>query len=100
MPPTIRHSSPEERREIYNTHFAARVAAGEYQEVPNYAHHPARGGWAWCTTHETVYYFDKATGERIIVGSRHIRDGKCLTKNGLDPKLILYEGVIYSEGGE
>lgn len=98
MPDNIRPSSPRERQDIYNEHFAARVASGEYLEVVESYRHPIRGAaWQWCTSSEIVVYYDKNTREQIILGQRHVRDGRCLTRNGLDPKWILFGGVIYSQ---
>jgi hypothetical protein len=98
MPPTIKHSTDQERKDIFNAHYAAKYLAGEFHVREAPAAHPARGR-AWCISSQIVKCFDKATGEMRIVGHRHMRDGKCLTKNGLDPKWILHDGVILKQMG-
>jgi hypothetical protein len=96
MPPNILRCSPQERQAIFNTHYAARVESGELRVVVDKSRHPARGK-PWCTSSEIVIVYDRTTGQQIVVGHRHFRDGQPITRFGLDPKWILHGGVIYSQ---
>lgn len=97
MPKTIRYANERERQALYNEHHASKVASGEYREVVETHKHPARGLWEWCTAIEKVSYYDKETNERLVLGFRHQRGGKILTKNGLDPKYVVYDDFIYTQ---
>jgi hypothetical protein len=96
MPPTIRQSSPSERQDIYNEHYAAKVLAGQYRVVMEKYRHPAPNR-EFCTSSQLVVVYDNLTNEPIIRGHRNERNGRILTTNGLDPKWILHNDVIYTE---
>jgi hypothetical protein len=72
-----------------------RVLAGELLVSVEKHRHPARGR-EFCTASELVVVAT-VTGKQIAIGHRHFRDGRSLTKDGLDPKWVLHENVIYSE---
>jgi hypothetical protein len=96
MPPTIRRSSERERQAIYNEHYAAKYLAGDYRVIVDKDRHPAPNR-QWCTSSQLVVVYDRATNEVIIRGHRNERFGQILTPNGLDPKWILHNDVIYTE---
>lgn len=99
MRPIIRSVSAAELRAIYNEHFAWRVAAGEFVErLVDWAHpSPVRSNQPYRTESHYVEYRDR-DGTLRVGGHRYKRpDGVIATKNRLDPKWILYEGVIYKQ---
>ena len=97
MPPNIRHVSATERRELYLRHVLPRLEAGELLLRVEKLNHPAPGLWAFCTASELVSVRTRDTDEQIALGHRHQREGQVFTRDGLDAKWILHEGVIYSQ---
>jgi hypothetical protein len=96
MPPTIRQVSATERREIYRTHVLPRLAAGELRVTVEEMTHPAPGLWTF-TASELVVVRENQTGVQLAIGHRHSREGKVFTRDGLDPKWVLHDNVIYAQ---
>jgi len=95
--PPLERVSKSRLLDIYNTEYAPRVANGELRGVVEGWSHPSppKAVKPNCTTSEYVVY--KTTeGVQVVGGHRYVdSSGKVLTKNGLDPKWVYFQGVIY-----
>lgn len=81
---------------MYRAHVLPRVLAGELRARVERLTHPAPGLWTFCTASELVVITTEA-GEQIAIGHRHSREGTVFTRDGLDPKWVVHENVIYSQ---
>jgi hypothetical protein len=71
------------------------VESGELRATVEELTHPAPGLWEFCTASELVIIRAKDTGDQLVIGHRHSREGRVFTRDGLDPKWILHENVVY-----
>jgi hypothetical protein len=81
----VRQVSETSLQAIYNEYFALRVASGELVESLKYTGHPSpvNSGQPHCTESHYMEYREQ--------------DGFIPTRNGLDPKWVLHDGVIYKQ---
>jgi hypothetical protein len=100
MKASIRRVEEGALRAIFNEYLAMRIQKGDLVESLEESGHPSpkRSGQPHCTRSEYLEYREQ-DGTLRVGGHRYRRpDGVIPTKNGLDPKWILHEGVIYKQG--